>query len=68
MKMVYQPSIRELRREGESADDFMERILNDKRLLPDQRATLTHDFKERGAYPMVQAVYIEQAPRGGRGK
>lgn len=63
MKLVYQPSIRELRRPDESAEVFIRRILADKRLLPDQRATLQHDFNERGAYLETKAVYIEQAPK-----
>lgn len=63
MKLKYLPSVRVERMPGETADDFIDRILKDRRLLPDQRLSLEIDRKQRTPFDdLVQAVWIEQAP------
>ena len=63
MKLKYVPSIRVVRMPDEAAADFIDRVLKDPRLLPDQRQSLEIDRKQRTPFDdLVQAVWIEQAP------
>jgi hypothetical protein len=63
MKLKYLPSIRVEREAGESTEDFINRVLKDPRLLPDQRLSLEQDLGRWSPFDeLVKAVWIEQAP------
>lgn len=63
MKLKYLPSIRVERNPGETADAFIARILQDPKLLADQRLSLETDRKHWSPFDeLVKAVWIERAP------
>jgi hypothetical protein len=60
-KIKYQPSIYVRREAGESVREFMERVLADSRLLPDQRTSL--ELERYSVFDdFVQGVWMEQPP------
>lgn len=63
MKLKYQPSIYVAREADEPSREFVDRVLKDSRLLPDQRDTLQQDQRQHSVFDsLIKGIWIEQAP------